>query len=73
MNDIERITKQLQSVREAIEKIESGSQESHIESAGAVRKSRKANLADLYKRESELECKLSRLKGRGISYVEAYS
>ena len=71
MNQVEKIIKRLESVREAIEKIESSSQESHIESAGAVRKSRKADLKTLYEKEELLELKLYRLQGYGTSRSEA--
>ncbi len=65
MKEIDRLKKQLSSVRQAIEDIESGSQSFEIESNGARRKATRGELSLLYKREGELSMKIKRLT-RGL-------
>ena len=69
MTKVEILERQLEIVRVQIEKIETESQEFEIESNGARRKSRKADLSLLYKREEELDMRIERLLGGGSSSV----
>ncbi len=64
---LEMLEKQLEGVREQIAKIESEAQEFEIESNGARRKARKADLVALYRREEELDMRISRLMNGGSS------
>ena len=69
MTRVEILERQLEVVRVQIEKIESESQEFEIESNGARRKARKADLSLLYRREEELDMRIERLLGGGSSSV----
>ncbi len=66
MTEVERITQQLESVRDAISAIEAGAQEYTIDNRKLV----KADLTTLYNRESTLETKLARLQGADIYFAE---
>ena len=67
MNELEHLNKQLESVRAAIKNIEEGAQEYSIESNGASRKARMADIQFLYQRENHLLAKLRRMKGMSTS------
>ena len=66
MEKVERLKKQLESVRTAIEAIESGAQEYTI----GNRHLKRADLQTLYDRESALETQITRLEGRDIYFAE---
>jgi hypothetical protein len=71
MTELEHLCRQLESVRAAIKNIEEGAQEYSIESNGASRKARKADLITLYARENELLARLNRARGRSRSVCYA--
>ena len=66
MEKVERLKRQLESVRAAIEAIESGAQEYTI----GNRHLKRADLQTLYNRESTLETQIARLEGNDIYFAE---
>ena len=66
MEKVERLKKQLESVRTAIEAIEGGAQEYTI----GNRHLKRADLQTLYNRESTLETQIARLEGNDIYFAE---
>ena len=68
-DEVTRTERQLDSVRDEIERIERDGQEAEFESNGARRRMRRTELATLYARERELISRMLRLTGRGVSFV----
>lgn len=66
MEKVERLKRQLESVRAAIEAIEGGAQEYTI----GNRHLKRADLQTLYNRESTLETQIARLEGNDIYFAE---
>ncbi len=66
MEKVERLKRQLESVRAAIEAIEGGAQEYTI----GNRHLKRADLQTLYNRESTLETQITRLEGNDIYFAE---
>jgi hypothetical protein len=71
MTELEHLSRQLESVRAAIAAIEEGAQEYSIESNGAGRKARKADIQTLYQRENQILARIQRTQGRSISITSS--
>lgn len=69
--EIQLTERQLENVRREITRIEDDGEEADFESNGARRRTRRADLSVLYKREDELLSRLKRLSGQAISYIIA--
>jgi cell division protein FtsB len=66
LEELEILRGQLSNVRAAIAAIESGAQEYQI----ANRRLAKADLATLYKRETEIKASIARLEDGGVYFAE---
>ena len=69
MNLVAQTLKQLESVQNAISKVESGAQGYFIEENAMRRELRRADVEALYKRENDLIARYQKLTGKSYSLI----